>query len=273
MDLRSDIPEVHEEHPSKKQKFTEIKNDDFENKLTVPIALELGQESRDLECKLSSLQCGRKETQTKMAPQSNSCKNVSPRPNAILPSQQNASVNVVSTPMEISNHLPLSPGVRHDLACHFRVFREILSRIFSVEIQDLRRRMAKVKVESIHTLEEEMLRLQGGVKTSKDQLNELEMELKRTFETMVMIGVDISEAENDSSNTCGESMPTLVLLEKTDNSSAELLEEEIKRLKSENIRLGEKVQKLEEESVDFKTYGFQSVPIKFFTSDPKLDPQ
>lgn len=33
-----------------------------------------------------------------MAPQSNSCKNVSPRPNAILPSQQNASVNVVSTP-------------------------------------------------------------------------------------------------------------------------------------------------------------------------------
>lgn len=288
MDLRSDIPEVHEEHPSKKQKFTEIKNDDFENKLTVPIALELGEESRDLEFKL--LQKCLASTKCDIAqPAKYQCKCCLytqyghvlfvPHDGHRDSGKKCAECTIVESTVrgqyavEISNHLPLSPGVRHDLACHFRVFREILSRIFSVEIQDLRRRMAKVKVESIHTLEEEMLRLQGGVKTSKVQLNELEMELKRTFETMVMIGVDISEAENDSSNTCGESMPTLVLLEKTDNSSAELLEEEIKRLKSENIRLGEKVQKLEEESVDFKTYGFQSVPIKFFTSDPKLDPQ
>ncbi|RAL61896.1 hypothetical protein DID88_002960 [Monilinia fructigena] len=38
--------------PVKRQKITDFEKEDFENKLTAPIALELGEESRDLELKL-----------------------------------------------------------------------------------------------------------------------------------------------------------------------------------------------------------------------------
>ncbi|KAF7877186.1 hypothetical protein EAF04_000871 [Stromatinia cepivora] len=292
MDLMGDIPEVHDEPPSKKQKFTDIKQDDFENKLTVPIALELGEESRDLELKLlhKCLASSKCDIAQPAKCQCRCCLYTQYGHVVFVPHdghQDGAAgpggkcaecINVERTvrgqyAVEISDHLPLSPEVRHDLACHFRVFREILSKMFSTEIQDLRKRMAKVKIESMHTLQEEMLRLQEEVKTSVGQLDELGKELERTFETMVMTGVDISGAENDSSSTCEENMPTLVHLRKTDTSRAELLEEEIKTLKTENTRLGEKVQRLEEESMDVNKYGVQSVPIKFFTSDRRLDSQ
>ncbi|CAD6446052.1 1f326624-f78a-486e-886a-5f9cddbfc54b [Sclerotinia trifoliorum] len=286
MDLRSDISKVHDEPPSKKQKFTEIKEDDFENKLTVPIALELGEESRDLELKLlqKCLASSKCDIAQPAKCQCKCCLYTQYGHVVFVPHDGHQDgdkkcakcTNVEKTvrgqyAVEISDHLPLSPEVRHDLACHFRVFREILSKMFSAEIQDLRKKMAKVKVDSIHTLQEEMLRLQVEVKMSKAQLDELEVELKRTFETVSMAGVEVSGAENDSLSTCGENMPTLLHLRKTDGSRAEPLKEEIKRLESENVKLGEKVQQLEEESVDFKTYGFQSVPIKLFTPDRKLD--
>ncbi|KAJ8059023.1 hypothetical protein OCU04_012003 [Sclerotinia nivalis] len=270
MDLMGDIPEVHNEPPSKKQKFTEIKKDDFENKLTVPIALELGEESRDLEFKLlqKCLASAKCDIAQPAKCQCRCCLYTQYGHVVFVPHDGHQDggkkcaecINVERTvrgqyAVEISDHLPLSPEVRHDLACHFRVFREILSKMFSTEIQDLRKRMAKVK----------------EVKTSRVQLDELEKELGRTFETMVMTGVDIAAAENDSPSTCEENMPALVHLRKTDSPRTESLDEEIKRLKNENIRLGEKVQQLEEESVDVKNYGVQSVPIKFFTSDRKLD--
>lgn len=72
MNLLCDDDSSHEGPPSKRQKTAEIDSDDFENvssvqdpsllkfflhdfkKLTLPIALELGEESRDLERKLSN---------------------------------------------------------------------------------------------------------------------------------------------------------------------------------------------------------------------------
>lgn len=128
--------------------------------------------------------------------------------------------------------------------------------------------MSQVKIESMPALQEEMLRLKDEINMSSNQLHDLNAELERTFEAMIMSGVD-SLTPNDLSMP--ESIPTLVHLQKPEPPKTESLEEEIKRLKTENARLGKKVQQLEEEKLDIKSYGVQSVPIKFFTSDRNLD--
>ncbi|ESZ90704.1 hypothetical protein SBOR_8898 [Sclerotinia borealis F-4128] len=292
MYLRCDSPKPLEEPPSKRQKIAEIKDEDFENKLTIPIALELGEESRDLELKLSEkcLAFSRCDIAQPAKCQCRCCLYTKYGHVVFLPhdSHQDGEegpgekcaecISVEGTvirgqyAVEISDPLPLSPEVRHDLAYHFRVFREILSTMFSTTIQDLRKRMAQVKIESMPALQEEMLGLQKEIKESNDQLDALGKELERIFTTMMMNGVDPLETKTDLSTTNEKNLPTLVHLRKAAVSSAESsLKEEVDRLKMENARLETKVRKLEEENVEMKQYGVQSVQVEFYNSDEKSD--
>ncbi|KAA8570109.1 hypothetical protein EYC84_002441 [Monilinia fructicola] len=218
MDLTCDSPEP-QEHLSKRQKTADFE-EDFENKLTAPIALELGEESRDLELKLldKCLASRRCDIAQPAKCQCRCCLYTKYGHIAFVPHDAHQDdedgpgkkcedcINVEGTvrgqfAVEISEPLPMSPEARHDLACHFRVFREILSRMFSTKIQDLRKRMAQVKIESMPMLQEEMLKLQEEVIVCDSQLDELRKELARTFETMVTSGVDISRRTNDLSMT------------------------------------------------------------------------
>ncbi|KAM0193639.1 hypothetical protein ACHAPC_001301 [Botrytis cinerea] len=198
MNLLCDDDSSHEGPPSKRQKTAEIDSDDFENKLSLPIALELGEESRDLE-------------------------------------------------LEISDHLPLSHEVRHDLACHFRVIREILSKMFSTKIEDMRKRMARIKIESMPVLQEESSMLQKEIVAISGQIADLGKEARRTFTTVARTGENISGALDGSSILLKEYMPKLVHLSKGDTPGAESLEEEVKRLKTDNARLEAKIQQFEGE--------------------------
>lgn len=134
--------------------------------------------------------------------------------------------------------------------------------MFSITVQDLRKRMIQVKIESMPSLNEEMLRLREEIKISERQLDALAKELNQAFKTMVRSGVDPLEMGDVKMK---EGMASLVVgLRK---SSKGKVEDEIERLKMENARLGRKVQRLEEENVDLKRFGAQNVPIKLFTSD------
>lgn len=134
--------------------------------------------------------------------------------------------------------------------------------MFSTTVQDLRKRMIQVKIESMPSLNEEMLRLREEIKISQRQLDALAKELNQAFKTMVRSGVDPLEMGDVKMK---EGMASLVVgLRK---SSKGKVEDEIERLKMENARLGRKVQQLEEENTDLKRLGAQSVPIKLFTSD------
>lgn len=134
--------------------------------------------------------------------------------------------------------------------------------MFSITVQDLRKRMIQVKIESMPSLNEEMLRLREEIKISERQLDALAKELNQAFKTMVRSGVDPLEMGDVKMK---EGMASLVVgLRK---SSKGKVEDEIERLKMENARLGRKVQRLEEENMDLKRFGAQNVPIKLFTSD------
>ncbi|KAM0163664.1 hypothetical protein ACHAPG_001190 [Botrytis cinerea] len=240
MNLLCDDDSSHDGPPSKRQKTAEIDSDDFEN-------------------------------------------NVSPQSNAILLNQQNANVDAVFIPstdtwflyrttvikmarkaleknarvalvlkeqyedIEISDHLPLSHGVRHDLACHFRVIREVLSKMFSTKIEDMRKRMARIKIESMPVLQEETSMLQKEIVAISGQIADLGKEARRTFTTVARTGENISGALDGSSILLKEYMPKLVHLSKGDTPGAESLEEEVKRLKTDNARLEAKIQQFEGE--------------------------
>ncbi|KAB8298898.1 hypothetical protein EYC80_001056 [Monilinia laxa] len=285
MDLMCDSPEPHEEHLSKRQKITDFEKEDFENKLTAPIALEFGEESRDLELKLldKCLASHRCDIAQPAKCQCRCCLYTKYGHVAFVPHDAHQddeygpgekcedciSVEVTvrgQLAVEISDHLPLSPEVRHDLACHFRVFREILSRMFSTKIQDLRKRMAQVKIESMPTLQEEMLELEEEVAACDSQLDELRKELARIFETMVTSGVDISGRTNDLPMTHKKTIPTLAHLGERDVRRTRSLEEEMNKVNAENSRLAKRVQHLEEENTKFKGYDTQTAPIQFYAS-------
>lgn len=122
--------------------------------------------------------------------------------------------------------------------------------------------MIQVKIESMPSLNEEMLRLREEIKISQRQLDALAKELNQAFKTMVRSGVDPLEMGDVKMK---EGMASLVVgLRKPSKGK---IEDEIERLKMENARLGRKVQQLEEENTDLKRLGAQSVPIKLFTSD------
>ncbi|TGO28127.1 hypothetical protein BPAE_0032g00700 [Botrytis paeoniae] len=284
MHLLYDENSPHEGPPSKRQKTAGSKSDDFENKLTLPIALELGEESRDLEQCLTSSRCDIAQ------PAKCQCRccfyskyghvvfvpHDSHQDGEEGPGEKCADcVSVERTvrgqyAIEISDHLPLSPEVRHDLACHFRVTREILSKMFSTKIAEMRKKMTRVQIESMPILQEEISMLQKEIKAISGQMGDLEREIEGIFTTVMRTGENMSGAVDGSSILLKEIMPTLVHLPKVDASRKDILEEEIKRLKSENERLEAKIQKFEEEK-GMKSFGIQSVPIKLFTSKRKLD--
>ncbi|TEY47305.1 hypothetical protein BOTCAL_0308g00130 [Botryotinia calthae] len=264
MNLLRDGDRSHEGPPSKRQKTAGIESDDFENKLTLPIALELGEEFRDLELKLltgclTSVECDIAQPAKCQC----RCCLYSKYGHVVFvphdghqdgekgPGEKCADcVSVERTvrgqyAIEISDHLPLSPAVRHDLACHFRVIREILSRMFSTKIEDMRKRMALVKIESMPVLQEETSMLQKEIVEISGQIADLEKEVRRTFATMMKTGESISGAALDgSSKLLNENMPLLVHLPKGNAPRADLLEEEVKRLKTENARLEANIQQL-----------------------------
>ncbi|KAI9640398.1 hypothetical protein NHQ30_011143 [Ciborinia camelliae] len=287
MDFTCESPEQHEEPPTKRQKTTEIKNDDFENVRTNSFGTILKTEAQKivklLEKCLSSFRCDiAQPAQCKCR-----CCLYTKYGHVVFvphdghqygeqgPGEKCAEcISVEGTVrgkygVEISDHLPLSPEVRRNLACHFRVFREILSKMFSTTIQDLRKRMAQVKIENMPTLQEEMLKLQEEIKSSGGQLDTLGSELQRIFVTTGMSGVDPLEMENDLPMTHNENAPELLDIRKVAIPSLESLKAEIKRLETETTRLEKKIQHLEEEKTDMKKCAVQSVPIKFYTSDRK----
>ncbi|TGO52337.1 hypothetical protein BCON_0143g00190 [Botryotinia convoluta] len=273
----------HEGPPLKRQKTAGTKSDDFENKLTLPIALELGEESRDLEQCLTSSKCDIAQ------PAKCQCRCCFYSKNGHVvfvphdshqddeegPGEKCADcVSVERTvrgqyAIEISDHLPLSPEVRHDLACHFRVIREILSKMFSTNIAEIRKKMTRVKIESMPILQEETSMLQKEIKAISGQIGDLEREIELSFTTIMRTGENKSGAVDGSSILLKENMPALVHLPKGDGPRADFLEE-IKRLKTENARLETKIQQLEEEK-GMKSFGTESVPIKSFTSKRKSD--
>ncbi|THV50432.1 hypothetical protein BGAL_0151g00280 [Botrytis galanthina] len=291
MNFLYDEDTSHEGPPSKRQKIAGTKSDDFENKLTLPIAVELGEESRDLELKLLT-ECLTSSKCDIAQPAKCQCRccfyskyghvvfvpHDSHRDGEEGPGDKCADcVSVERTvrgqyAIEISDHLPLSPEVRHDLACHFRVIREILSKMFSTKIAEMRKKMTRVKIESMPVLQEETSMLQKEIKSIRGQMGDLEREIESTFTTVMRTGENISGAVDDPSTLPKENMPILVHLPKEDASRAGLLEEEINRLKTENERLETKLQQLEGEK-GVRSFGTQSAPIKFFTSKRKLDSQ
>ncbi|KAF7885548.1 uncharacterized protein EAF02_004057 [Botrytis sinoallii] len=268
--------------PSKRQKTAGTKSDDFENKLTLPIALELGEEPRDLEIKI-----------LKECPTASKCDIAQPAKClcrcyfyskyghvVFVPHDSHHGddegpedkcadcINAESTvrgqyAIEISDHLPLSPEVRHNLACHFRVIRDILSKMFSTKIKEMRKRMTRVKIESMPILQEETSMLQKEIKAINGHMGDLEREIESTFATVMRTGENISGAVDGSSVLLRENVPTLVHLPKQDAPRAGLLEEEINRLKTENERLKTKIQQFEEEK-GMTSFETPSVPIKFF---------
>ncbi|KAF7896736.1 uncharacterized protein EAF01_009139 [Botrytis porri] len=293
MHLLYDEDSSHEVSPSKRQKTAGTRSDDFENKLTLPVALELGEESRDLEFKLLT-ECLTSSKCDIAQPAKCQCRycfyskyghvvfvpHDSHRDGEKGPGEKCADcISVERTvrgqyAIEISDHLPLSPEVRHDLACHFRVIREILSKMFSTKIAEMRKNIARVKIESMPILQEETSMLQKEIKAISSQMSDLEMEIEGIFTTVMRTGEDISGAANGSSILLKENMPTLVHLQKEDASAvsprAGFLEEEIKRLQTENATLETKIQQFQEEK-SMRSFGTQSVPINFFTSKRKLD--
>ncbi|TGO66813.1 hypothetical protein BOTNAR_0053g00060 [Botryotinia narcissicola] len=270
--------------PSKRQKTAGAKSDDFENKLTLPIAVELGEESRHLEQCLTSSKCDIAQ------PAKCQCRccfyskyghvvfvpHDSHRDGEEGPGDKCADcVSVERTvrgqyAIEISDHLPLSPEVRHNLACHFRVIREILSKMISIKIAEMRKKMTRVKIESMPILQEETSMLQKEVKTIRGQMGNLEREIEGTLTTVMRTGENISGAVDDPSILQKENMPIRVHLPKGDAPRAGSLEEEINKLKTENERLKKKIQQFEEEK-NTRSFGTQSAPIKYFTSKRRLD--
>ncbi|KAF5867906.1 uncharacterized protein Bfra_007101 [Botrytis fragariae] len=289
LNLLYDEDSPHEGPPSKRQKTAGTKSDNFENKLTLPIALELGEESRDLELKLlteclTSCKC---DIAQPAKCQCRCCFYSKYGHVVFVPhdSQQDGEegpgekcadcVSVERTvrgqyAIEISDHLPLSPEVRHDLACHFRVIREILSKMFTTKIAEMRKKMTRVKIESMPILKEETSMLQKEIRAISGQMGDLEREIESTFTTVMRTGENISGAVEGSSILLKDNNPTLVHLPKGDIPGTDLLEEEINRLKTENERLETKIQRFEEEK-DVRIFGTQSVPIKFITSKRKSD--
>ncbi|TGO17672.1 hypothetical protein BTUL_0015g00060 [Botrytis tulipae] len=284
MDYFCDEDGSHEGPPSKRQKTAGAKSDDFENKLTLPIAVELGEESRDLEQCLTSSKCDIAQ------PAKCQCRccfyskyghvvfvpHDSHRDGEEGPGDKCADcVSVERTvrgqyAIEISDHLPLSPEVRHDLACHFRVIREILSKMFSTKIAEMRKKMTRVKIESMPILQEETSTLQKEIKAIRGQMGDLERELEGTLTTVMRTGENLSGAVDDPSILPKENMPILVHLPKGDAPRAGSLEEEINKLKTENERLKTKIQEFEGEK-NMRIFGARSVPITYFTSKRKLD--
>ncbi|KAM3151370.1 hypothetical protein ABEW05_008271 [Botrytis cinerea] len=263
MNLLCDDDSSHEGPPSKRQKTAEIDSDDFENKLTLPIALELGEESRDLELKLlteclTSVKCDIAQPAKCQC----RCCLYSKYGHVVFvphdghqdgergPGEKCADcVSVERTvrgqyAIEISDHLPLSHEVRHDLACHFRVIREILSKMFSTKIEDMRKRMARIKIESMPVLQEKTSMLLKEIVAISGQIADLGKEARRTFTTVTRTGENISGALDGSSILLKEYMPKLVHLSKGDTAGAEPLEEEVKRSKTDNARLEAKIQQL-----------------------------
>ncbi|KAF7894202.1 hypothetical protein EAF00_007716 [Botryotinia globosa] len=275
--------------PSKRQKTAGAKSDDFENKLTLPIAVELGEESRDLELKLLT-ECLTSSTCDIAQPAKCQCRccfyskyghvvfvpHDSHGDGEEGPGDKCADcVNVERTvrgqyAIEISDHLPLSPEVRHDLACHFRVIREILSKMFSTKIAEMRKKMTRVKIESMPILQEETSTLQKEIEAIRGQMGDLEREVEGTLNTVMRTGENLSGAVDDPSILPKENMPILVHLPKGDAPRAGSLEEEINELKAENERLKKRIQQFEEEK-NTRSCETQSVPIKYFTTKRKLD--
>ncbi|TGO36867.1 hypothetical protein BHYA_0112g00060 [Botrytis hyacinthi] len=284
MNLLYDEDTSHEGPPSKRQKIAGTKSDDFENKLTLPIAVELGEESRDLEQCLTSSKC---DIAQPAKCQCRCCFYSKYGHVVFVPhdSHQDGEegpgdkcsdcVSVERTvrgqyAIEISDHLPLSPEVRHDLACHFRVIREILSKMFSTKIAEMRKKMTRLKIESMPLLQEETSMLQKEIKSIRGQMGDLEREIEGTLTTVMRTGENISGVVEDPPILPKENMPILVHLPKGDAPRAGSLDEEINELKTENERLKTKIQQLEEEK-SMRSFGTQSVPIKYFTSKRKLD--
>ncbi|KAF7959479.1 hypothetical protein EAE96_001095 [Botrytis aclada] len=186
MHLLYDDDSCQEGPPSKRQKTAGTKSDDFENKLTLPIALELGEESRDLERKCS----------TKLA--------------------------------------------------------------------NMKKKMVQVKIESMPILQEEKSILQKEIKAISGQIGDLEREIEGTLTAVMRTGENVSGSVNGSSRLQKNHMPTLVHLPKGDDSRADFLEEEIKRLKTENQRLEKKIRHFEEEK-GLRSSDIQSASMKFST--------
>lgn len=104
--------------------------------------------------------------------------------------------------------------------------------------------MARIKIESMPILQEETSMLQKEIVAISGQMVDLGKEARRTFTTVTRTGENIPGALDGSSILLKEYMPTLVHLSKEDTPGAESLEEEVKRLKTDNARLKAKIQQL-----------------------------